>query len=439
MNDQTRKAPLDSWPVRGVHVVVESGPDAGASASGTDGVSVGSATDNDLVLGDPAVSRYHLQIGRTDAGLSLVDLGSTNGTAVAALRVERAVAPPGTQVRVGNTTLRVSDGAEAASPLHQGSALGALRGRSVTMRRVMAQIGKAAASAAPVLFVGESGTGKELAARAVHELSERAAGPFEVVDCGSLVPTLVASELFGHERGAFTGADRAHVGAFERARGGTVFLDEIGELPASVQVSLLGALERRRIRRLGGRTDIAVDVRVVSATNRDLRAEVNAGVFRLDLYYRIAVICLSMPALREHRDDVPLLLEHFLREAGRTGPLEDYLSAATLEALQAYPFRGNVRELRNLLETLLAMGELPPLLHDAASGHAQPVGTDVVAGVLAMTYGRARDAVLADFEVRYLRALLERCGGNVAKAAREAEMNRSYLSDLVRRHGLGRS
>jgi DNA-binding NtrC family response regulator len=198
----------------------------------------------------------------------LVDPGSTNGTFLGGARIERAVVGPGTIVRLGKTALKVLEGDEVKVDLATGDALAGLRGRTPVMRRLMEQIKRAAASDASVLVTGESGTGKELIARALHELGPHAKGPFVTVDCGALAPTLVASELFGHERGAFTGAERQHTGAFEQAQGGTIFLDEIGELPASLQASLLGVLERRRVRRLGGKTDIALDVRVVSATHR---------------------------------------------------------------------------------------------------------------------------------------------------------------------------
>ncbi|HEY5240470.1 MAG TPA: sigma-54 dependent transcriptional regulator, partial [Polyangiaceae bacterium] len=309
---------------------------------------------------------------------------------------------------------------------------GGLLGRSLPMRRAMAQLAKVAASSASVLLVGESGTGKELAARALHDESPRRAEPFEIVDCGSLVPTLVASELFGHERGAFTGADRTHVGAFERASGGTVFLDEIGELPKDVQPQLLGVLERRRVRRLGARSDVPIDVRVVSATHRDLRAEVNASAFRLDLYYRIAVVLVELPPLRERRGDVRPLVEHFLREAGCTDPPEKALPAGFLEMLAAHHFPGNVRELRNLVEAALATGESPP----PNRGPEGIGGKDAVDAALAGTYRDARDAVLADFEASYLVKLLERAQGNVSKAARLASMDRSHLTQLLQKHGL---
>jgi DNA-binding NtrC family response regulator len=324
----------------------------------------------------------------------------------------------------------VGDGERRMLELHAGDALAGLRGRSPAMRRMMAKIERAAASDVSVLVIGESGTGKEVVARGLHELGRRALGPFVAVDCGALSPALVASELFGHERGAFTGADRQHVGAFERAHGGTLFLDEIGELPSALQASLLGALERRTMRRVGGTADIAVDVRVVSATNRDLRAEVNSGAFRLDLYYRLAVVSLAMPPLREHPEDIELLVAHFLREAGHTGAVGDVFAPATMRALAGHRWPGNVRELRNLVEATLAMGEPPPL--DAALGG----DADPIARVLVLGYREARQQILHDFEARYLTALLERNDGNISRAARAAGMDRSHLAELLARHKL---
>jgi DNA-binding NtrC family response regulator len=269
----------------------------------------------------------------------------------------------------------------------------------------------------------------ELGARALHELGPRAAGPLVTVDCGSLAPTLVASELFGHERGAFTGADRQHVGAFEAAHGGTVFLDEIGELPPAVQATLLGVLERRKLRRVGGRADIAVDVRVVAATHRDLRAEVNRGGFRLDLFHRLAVVTLELPPLRERTDDIPLLVEHFLRDAGWTAPIAQLISPPAMTALAKLPFPGNIRELRNLVEAAVAMGEVPAVDVGAAAGPApSPLA---MAADLAAPYKDARAAVIEQFEAAYVAALLARTEGNVSAAARLARMTRSHLIDLI--------
>jgi DNA-binding NtrC family response regulator len=284
-----------------------------------------------------------------------------------------------------------------------------------------------------VLLVGESGTGKELMARALHDQGPRAKEPFVTVDCGSLSPSLVASELFGHEKGSFTGADARHLGAFERADGGTLFLDEIGELPTALQSTLLGALERRRFRRLGGREEVAVDVRVVSATHRDLRAQVNDGAFRLDLYYRVAVVVLRVPPLRERREDIPLLLEHFLREAGVDGEIAAVVPPDAMDALTGHSWPGNVRELRNVVEATLVMGEAPAL-SGAPSGPGG--GDDVVDRTLHHGYKEARTAVLDDFERRYCEALLTRAEGNVSKAARDARMDRTYLIKLLAKHDL---
>ncbi len=419
-----------------LRVLVSEGPDAGASYSATaERVTVGTANGNDLVLTDPTVSRYHLEIAPTPEGVSILDPGSTNGLYVGAVRVSRGIVAAGTHLTLGRTVLRVLDGETAEVDVHAGNVLGGMRGRTPLMRRLMAQVERAAQSSAALLLVGESGTGKEVVARAVHELGPRAAAPFVTVDCGALAPTLVASELFGHERGAFTGAERQHEGAFERAHGGTLFLDEIGELPLPLQATLLGALERRRFRRLGGKTELAVDVRVVSATHRDLRGEVNRDSFRLDLYYRLAVVVLTVPPLREHVDDIPLLVEHFLRESGLSDPLDRYFSAAALGSLTKYFWPGNVRELRNFVEATVAMGESPELSGSARPDAKHEAG-DPIEPLLTLPYGEARAALLKNFEKRYLGELVTRVHGNVSRAAREARMDRSHLIELLKRHDI---
>jgi DNA-binding NtrC family response regulator len=418
-------------PVRALRVDIIEGPDTGTShVSAGNTLTIGTADGNDLVVTDDTVSRFHLELSRGRGGVRVVDCGSTNGIHANGVALETGTVAAGSVLQIGKTKLRVGDGDKRILELHAGDALAGLRGRSPAMRLVMSRIERAAASDVSVLVVGESGTGKELVARGLHDLGRRAAGPFVAVDCAALAPALVATELFGHERGAFTGADRQHIGAFERAHGGTLFLDEIGELPPALQASLLGALERRKIRRVGGSSDIAIDVRVASATHRDLRAEVNSGAFRLDLYYRIAVVTLTLPPLRDRPDDLELLVGHFLREAGHTGPADAVFSPAATAALAAHRWPGNVRELRNLVEATLAMGELPPLDTTAAAD------TDVFARVLGLGYRDARQHVLQEFEARYLAALLERAEGNVSRAARAAGMDRSHLLELLHRHDL---
>jgi transcriptional regulator with PAS, ATPase and Fis domain len=426
---------LPTSAVQSLRVDVAEGPDAGVSRWGEREVlTIGTADGNDLVLADPTVSRFHLELRRTADGVEVVDQGSTNGTYVGVARVTRALVPPETTLALGRTKLVVRDGAKVELEVYEGDHLGPLVGRSAAMRRVMAWVKRAARSDASVLLVGESGTGKELVARAIHEASGRAERAFVTVDCGALAPTLVASELFGHEKGAFTGAERQRLGALELANGGTLFLDEIGELPSALQPTLLGALERRSFRRVGGQTEVPVDVRVVAATNRDVRAAVNSGDFRLDLYYRLAVLRLELPALRERSGDIALLIDHFLRERGVDRTASDLFDAGELAQFERHEWPGNVRELRNLVDATLALGVAPPF---------DPMGGDPAAKrdpfdprILALPYKQARKQALADFDRAYLEHLLAQAGGNVSQAARDAGLDRSYLFSLLRRAGL---
>ncbi len=427
--DQTQPASERiGLPVRSLRVEVIEGPDRGTQVdAGSETLTIGTADGNDLVLSDATVSGYHVELVRAGEGIHVRDHASTNGTVFEGARLSNASVPPGSVLQLGKTKLRVTDGERVTIELHDDDELGDIVGRTPVMRRLMARILRASRSDTAALLVGESGTGKELIARALHTSGERARKPFVTVDCAALAPSLVASELFGHEKGAFTGADRQHVGAFERAHGGTLFLDEVGELPPSLQPTLLGALERRAFRRVGGRREVEVDVRVVCATNRDLRREVNAGRFRLDLYYRIAVVVLQVPPLRERMEDLPVLVERFMREAGHDGPVDEVISANVMATLAAHRWPGNVRELRNVVEATLAMGETPELDPDLAS---------VDAGWLEQGYKEARASVLHDFEVRYLKKLIERADGNVSRAARDARMDRTYLIKLLQKHGL---
>jgi DNA-binding NtrC family response regulator len=424
-------------PVQTLRVQVLDGPHAGTEVEAEDELlQIGAAEGNDLVLDDPTVSRFHVALSRHDDGIVVEDPGSTNGTFVGDLRVERALVPVGTVLRVGRTAIRVVGGRTVELGL-DGAELGSLRGRAPAVQKLFARVRKAAQSQVSVLLVGESGTGKELIARALHDEGSRADGPFVVVDCASLTPTLVASELFGHERGAFTGADHQHIGAFERAHGGTVFLDEIGELPEQLQPTLLGVLERRKFRRLGGRKEIAIDVRVVCATHRDLRAEVNAGSFRLDLFYRLAVVRLSVPPLRERREDIPLLAAHFAREMGEAQDLSRLIPPDELARIQRHHWPGNVRELRNYVEARLAMGEPVPL-EELEGIAAEEAGGRAIAlePLLTASYKEARATLLRQFESHYLPHILDRAGGNVSQAARDCRMDRSHLWELLRRHQL---
>ena len=429
-----------------LRVEVVDGPDKGKHVVGGDVVSVGTARDNALAVADFTVSRYHLDVSVRPGGILVSDLGSTNGTYIGAVRIERAIVPPGTLVQLGGTTIRFDAAVRRAVPVPPGGARRELAGMiavSSQMVRLFGDIERVAATPTSVLIVGESGTGKERVAEALHARSSRAKAPLVTIDCGALSSSLLASELFGHERGAFTGADRLHKGAFERAEDGTVFLDEIGELPAADQSSLLGVLERRRFRRVGGSSELPARARVIAATNRDLRAEVNNGRFRQDLYHRLAVVVLRLAPLRERREDIPVLVEHFARELGADGSIESLFGVEQLAAWQKHPWPGNIRELRNAVESALVVGpqpvggshlvgdELPTPPLELAPGLA---GDD--AGQPLLPYKDQRAAVVREFEHSYLTRLMAQAAGNVSQAARIAKMDRSHLIDLLHRHGL---
>ncbi len=419
---ETQLQPRRDHVVTSLRIEVIDGPDRGKQIVGADAqLSVGTAVDNALVLTDFTVSRFHLEASVRPGGISIVDLGSTNGSYIGPVRVERALLPPGTLVKIGGTTIRFDDAVRQNVPAPAPTALGGMIAGSPQMHRLFADISRVAASPTSVLVVGESGTGKERVAEALHERSHRQ-GPLVTIDCGALPSNLLASELFGHERGAFTGADRTYAGAFERAGTGTVFLDEIGELPPSDQVALLGVLERRRFRRVGGSADIELGARVIAATNRDLRAEVNTGRFRHDLYHRLAVVVLRLAPLRERADDIPLLVTHFARELGAPGTIEETFGAEQLARWQRHPWPGNVRELRNAVESAMVIGTSPELVAAVASAEIAP-------------YKEARAVEVGAFERDYLAKLMAAADGNVSRAARVAKMDRSHLIDLLHRHG----
>jgi transcriptional regulator with GAF, ATPase, and Fis domain len=287
-----------------------------------------------------------------------------------------------------------------------------------------------------VLLTGETGTGKDVLAHALHEQGPRAKGPFEVVDCGAVSPSLIESELFGHERGAFTGAVASRAGAFERAHGGTLFLDELGELPLDLQPKLLRALESREIRRVGGNKTLSVDVRVVAATTRDLPRAVRKGEFREDLYFRLAVVPIHVPPLRERLEDLPLLVGRMLENEP-----DLLVPDVTIAAMRAHDWPGNVRELRNVVERAAVMarasGETALRLYEPL-GEAAPEldPEDVFRFRPGTTWREAKARVDALLERRYLGWLLERHGNNASAAAREAELDRKYLAELARKHGL---
>ncbi len=422
-----------------------------------DVVTIGASDENDLVLADETVSRQHCRIFQEGQSYLVRDLGSTNGTFVNRVRVREAYLEPGCTLSLGTSELRFVAATEKLRIVPSDKPrFGDLIGRHLKMRELYAILEKIAPTDATVVIEGETGTGKEVVARSTHQASLRASGPFMVFDCGAVPENLIESELFGHEKGAFTGATAARQGVFEMAHGGTVFLDELGELALELQPKLLRVLEQREVKRVGGTRPIKVDVRVVAATNRDLQAEVRRGSFRQDLFYRLSVVRVALPPLRERKDDVPLLLQQFLK-LGRFNRGADgqrrvrQISRPALDRLLAYDWPGNVRELHNVVERACSFADTDAIeVRDLPEHIAFPRGTGVeVEGVptpaeleddlrpdVNGTFKDAKDAWVQTFERDYVESLLRRNGGNISHAAREADIDRKYFRKLMKKHGI---
>ncbi|MFO0600855.1 MAG: sigma 54-interacting transcriptional regulator [Myxococcaceae bacterium] len=404
----------------------------------TDGqAQLGSDPGNAIVIADATVSRIHCEV-RVEADNRVVvrDLGSTNGTFVDGVRVREAFLKSGARLKLGAAEVRFElDGQRHVVEVSSADRFGELVGSSSAIRRVFTMLERAAATDSTLILEGETGTGKTRAASTLHALSARADKPFLVVDCGALPPSLLEAELFGHEKGAFTGATTRRLGVFEEAEGGTVLLDEIGELPLELQPRLLRVLEERQIKRLGQNRMTPIDVRILAATHRDLRQEVNAGRFRSDLYFRLAVLRVAMPALRERAEDLPAIAEALLTQLGASRRTHSGLFRTEfLEGLAGSSWPGNVRELRNYLERCMLFDEPAPLTEDTASPSA--AGAKVADATFALPLSAGRQRVVEQFEREYLVRLLARHGGSVSKAAPEAEVDRVYLYRLLRKYGL---
>ncbi len=429
----------NSLRVSGFCLRVTHGLDVGRSVERSgDRTVIGSQETADLCLTDPAVSRFHCEIVSHGRSLLVRDLGSTNGTYVDGTRVLEAFVAPGATLTLGQTVLQVEPTKRAVElDLWPSPEFGVMVGRSPAMRRAFSLLARAAKSQASVLLSGETGTGKEAAAESIHRESERADGPFIVVDCGAVPANLLESELFGHEKGAFTGAHQQRKGAFEAARGGTIFLDEIGELDGELQPKLLRVLEKREIKRLGSNEYAPVDVRVVAATHRNLRADVNSKRFRPDLYYRLAVIEVTLPPLRDRAEDLPLLLSALLEATGLSAQPEAVIvrDPSFTAKLLKHSWPGNVRELRNYVERCVALNEeaaLEPLELAAESRRwgALP-GVDIKQPLKIV-----RSRAIAQVEHAYLVAIMAAHEGNVTAAARAAGVDRIHFYRLLWRHGL---
>ncbi|MAQ13940.1 MAG: hypothetical protein CMN30_03990 [Sandaracinus sp.] len=403
----------------------------------------------DLVLSDKAVSGTHCELIAKEKGFLLKDLDSTNGTKIGELQLREVWLRPGTVFTVGQTRIRFDDlKGEVEIDLSKEDRYFDLVGKSVRMREIFAVLQKIAPTELTVLVRGETGTGKELVARAIHRGSQRADKPLVVQDCSAIPSNLIESTLFGHERGSFTGATDRHRGSFEQANGGTIFLDEIGELEMSLQPKLLRVLENREIKRVGGDKVIPVDVRVVAATNRDLRQMVNEGTFREDLYYRLSVVQVELPALRERAEDVPLLVQAFLDEFARRNFPDDLAKRFTVAAdamtkLKSYPWPGNIRELKNTVERGASLGDGPELgvrdlLPSSQKTPAQPLPGGNAEQFVEdeVPFKEAKQKVLDTFEAAYLKALLDKHGDNVTRSAQAAGLTRYHLRELAKRYGI---
>jgi DNA-binding NtrC family response regulator len=440
-------------------------------------IRIGSMEDNDVVLADDTVSRYHCRIVQEDTGYVLVDQRSTNGTFVNKVRVREAYLKPGCIVSVGQSQVRFNAREEEVQIVpSRNDRCGGLIGGNSRMREIYSIIEKIAPTATTVVIDGETGTGKEVVAQAIHSLSPRSRNELVVFDCGAVPPNLIESELFGHEKGSFTGAMMTRTGLFEQADGGTLFLDELGELPIDLQPKLLRALEQREVRRVGAVKANKIDVRIIAATNRNLEDEVKAGRFRQDLFYRLSVVRLHLPALRERADDIPLLVTHFLEHAqynrnpnGTKRAREVSREALTL--LQNYSWSGNVRELVNTIERACSfcesgtidVSDLPDYVRmskpsqrelprrattipQPAAGFSAPlVSMDPNAPAPSpppelmgegVTFKDAKERWVASFERDYILQLLRRNTGNISHAARAADIDRKYFRKLMKKYDI---
>jgi two-component system response regulator GlrR len=420
--------------VRSFTLTVVEGPEKDEKwQSASDHCSIGSHPSNDFTIDDPTVSRFHCEIRIDKKGARIRDIDSRNGTMVDGLWVNDGYLRGGCMIRLGRSAVRFQFGSERHRvPVSSRTEFGSLVGTSNAMRTVFALLEMAAESDATVLIEGETGTGKEGAAEAVHAASARRDKPFITVDCSAIPENLMESEMFGHERGAFTGAAGRRVGAFEEASSGTIFLDEIGELPQDLQPKLLRVLEQREIRRIGSNVHQPVDVRVIAATNRDLRTEVNAGRFRSDLYFRLAVVKIPLPPLRNRPDDIPILAERVLKSLNaKPDRINSLMTPELVASMQHAAWPGNVRELRNYLERCLVFREPLPVgdVEVAASDNRFHIDARI-------SYDESRRRAVNDFEREYVRALLKLHSGNVSEAARAAGLHRVYLHRLISRHQL---
>jgi len=429
-------------------LVVIDGPDKGKEFIITkEKVSVGRGKINDFVVTDKTVSFTHFEILTTEKGYLLRDLNSTNGTYFSGCRIKEIYLNPGVIITAGQSKFKFVPLKESVDiPLSEKNRFGDVIGVSLKMREIFAILEKVVNTDLTILLSGETGTGKDIIASSIHKLSHRKDGPFITQDCSAIPRELIESILFGHEKGAFTGATSQHKGSFEQANGGTIFLDEIGELPLQLQPKLLRVLETKRLRRVGGVEEIEVDVRVIAATNRNIKEMISKGEFREDLFFRLAVIHIEIPPLRERKEDIPILVNHFLKQLSDSCPEMRIprLSPEAMEKLMNYSWPGNVRELRNVIERAVYLSEgdiiTPKDLHFPSTllpdSLCMKREVEYDQSIYNLPFKKAKQIVMEQFEYNYLKALIERNQGNITHSAKEAGLTRFHLRELLKKYGL---
>ena len=417
-------------------LVVIEGPDIGRAAPiEAEPLLVGTDPLGGLVLTDERVSRHHLSIKAEEGRFVVRDLESRNGTLFEGSLLRESTVSAGATFKIGRSFLRIQPQPEALElPPSQARRFGELVGHSLVMREVFAILEMASQSDVTVLLEGETGTGKELAARAIHEASKRRQRPFVALDCGSLPENLLESELFGHTRGAFTGAVQSREGAFLRADGGTLFLDELGGISAAVQARLLRVVEERRVRPVGADKEKEVDVRLIAASRHDLSTQVAEGHFRPDLFYRLSVVRVTLPPLRSRREDIGPIISAMLQ---RKGIEPGSVKGPNIERLMAHSWPGNVRELRNIIDRAVA---LSPQVNSfetlKLSLNSSPSSEESLRVRTDLPFSEAKRLVVDNFEARYLRDLLERFEHNISAVSRFSGVERKHLRSLLIKHKL---
>lgn len=411
-----------------------------------DTIRIGTAPDNELVLNDDTVSRVHAEILKTKDGYLIRDLNSTNGTFVGNVRVKEVFLSPSSIIRVGKTKIRFTPQDELIDIYpSKKSRFGDILGQSLEMRKIFGILEKIAPTNVTVVIGGETGTGKELIARAIHDHSKRAKMPFVIFDCGAVAENLIESELFGHEKGSFTGATNARQGAFEVADNGTIFLDEIGELSLDLQPKLLRVLETGEIKRVGADRPKKVNVRVICATHRNLKEMVSQGLFREDLYFRLSVVPVYLPPLRKRKEDIPVLVEHFLKVAQAESP-DSQVTGVTEEVRKVFDefhWPGNIRELKNAIERGLSFCEsdqidvshLPDYLKDSGVRESS-LGSSTNELDASLPFKEAKEKWVENFEKDYLIKILKNNDLNISKAAKEAGIDRKSIQRLLKKYNL---